>query len=158
MTRRRGMTVVEVLMALAIFGLVFGLVVRNMRFATLATDSVDKLESLQNLRLAQRKVQRLIETSTQVMAPAPGQESTVLALADRVHGLHLVFLDPDGKLRWMPRGEEAEVLAEGVLSFRVQQPFRHQVEARIEAAGGGGVPLSMLISGYTGNHYHIGGN
>lgn len=151
---RRGFTMVELVVAAAILALIFAVVSRNLRVMGLAESGVQKLDALQELRLAQRRVKALVETGTAVLFPAIGAEGTALTVVDEVNQLHLIYLDSEGDLRWMPRGEPSRVLARGVLDFQAAQPFKDQVEIRMQTQGGAGDPLALVITAYASNQFH----
>lgn len=155
MTRRAGLSIVETIVALAILGVVLGITLRNLRVGKLSGATVEKLESIQELRVAQRHLLRLLETATGVLYPAPGKSGPCVVVTDEVNHLHLVHLDPEGRLRLQALGAESRVLAEGIDEFRATQAFAEELEMVLRAAPRGeGRPLQLVVTAHAGNHFY----
>ena len=152
--RRRGTTLVEALFAFALFGLISGLMFRQIKLATFTARVVDKLDILQQLRLTQLRVGAELETATEVLYP-PAEEDAprpALVYADEVNEVHVLWLDTSGELKLKGAADAAPtVLAVGVAEFTARQPLAGHVECVVRADSEDRGLVSIVISGVAGN-------
>lgn len=150
---RRGLTLLETLLGLALLSVLMGLVVQNLRFAELADDLVEKLDVLQQLRLAELRLRAELETSTAILHPPPGDGAPVpgLVFAGPTNTLVAIYLDPRGNLKQKADGAPAQVLATGILALAVKQPIPGQVECVLKADSPDRGKLSFVIAAAVGN-------
>lgn len=166
--RRRALTILEILFSLVIFGMIMGLVARNMRFANLSMKLQDRLDVLQRLRLAELRVRDALQTGTAVLYPpaedpaAPSPDArTALVFTGPVNGLRILYLDGAGVLKLQSRELDADgvvqteqvELAKGIATFEVRQPWPGQTECRVAADSEEHGRVSVVFSGHVGNNF-----
>lgn len=139
---------------MALLGTLIGVIAPNIRVGKLTQSGSEKLEAIQRVRVAQKRLRRLVETGTAVLYPPVGETAGCAVVTDRVNLPHVLFLDPEGQLQMLPSGGEAEVLARGVESFEATQPFDAMLELKMVTEAGKGVPLTILVTAYAGNQFH----
>lgn len=165
---RRGATILEMLFALVLFGLILALLARNLRFANLSMKLQDRLDVLQRLRLAELRVRDALQTGTSILYPAPEDPAspspdprTALVFTGPLNGLRIVYLDPDGVLKLQSRVLDAAGtveteqvdLAKGIATFEVRHPLPGQAECRVSADSEEHGRVSVVFSGHVGNNF-----
>lgn len=152
---RRGLSLMEILFSLLVFGVVLGLLSRNLRVANLSQDLMGKLDVLQRLRLAELRLRQEISTGVAVLYPREDDTTprNALVWAGERNELRLLWLADDGSLRVRVRGEDPRVLCRGISALSVSQPVRGEVECSVTARNDEGREVSVVFSGFVGNHF-----
>lgn len=166
--RRRAATILEILFAMVLFGMILALLARNLRFANLSMKLQDRLDVLQRLRLAELRVRDALQTGTAILFPAaeeltgPASDPrSALVFTGPVNGLRVVYLDGDGVLKLQSRVIDADgvvqtkqhELAKGIATFEVRHPLPGQAECRVAAESAEHGRVSVVFSGHVGNNF-----
>lgn len=126
---RSGVTLIELLLAMGLFGLLSLFLYRTTRLHKLAWVTVEKLDALQQLRLAEARLRSELELGTAVLYPRPDASAgdAVARRAVFCDGLNrprILYLTPEGRLCIRAHDEPPTVLAEGVMDLAVRHPLR----------------------------------
>lgn len=154
-TPRQGLSLLEIVFALAIFGVVFGLLSRNLRFATQSRNLLEKLDVLQSLRLAELRLRGEISTGTGILLPREGAPDPTAALVwvGERNELRMLYLDDHGRLKILTRGGDTVTLCEGVTGLEVRQPVRGAAECSVTVDSPDHGQVSVVFAGFVGNHF-----
>jgi len=160
--RRRAMTVIEMLVAVILVALLFGFLWRSFRIQRLAFLTVEKLDAIQAVRVAERRVRAEVDLATAVLYPPAEQGGAtarhaylVFTGGDNVP--RMIYRDRSGNLCSLGRGGTPDVLCSGVNDLVVRQPLRGNVTCELTLNAEDRTPLVFVISAQVGNGYSSGG-
>lgn len=164
--RRGAMTLVEVLVAVGLVLLLLGFVFRASHVQVLAWFTVERLEALQQVRVARARLLPIIETATEVLHPpvgtgvVGGAPASTLVITDGTYRPRLLFLGTDGCLKLREVDGTSTTLVEDVRAFSVRQPVRGQVLCEVTVAAddeGRGASSVLVAATLTNGHGGEGG-
>ncbi len=150
---RRGATLVEAVLGLALLAGLVGLAVSSLRFHGFSDRVVGKLDALQRIRLAEIRLRSELDTATALRHPREGDPvgAPVLVFTDGANQLSLVHRDPEGILKLVRRGSAPVELARGIDDLVVRQPIRGQAELTLRAVAEDGTTVSVVVSAFAAN-------
>lgn len=155
------MTVVEMLVAVILVSLLFGFLYRTFRIQRMAWFTVEKLDAIQAMRIAERRIRKELELGTAVLYPPPemGGASTghnCLVFTGPTNKLRAIYCDKEGKLKLKEHGQKPVLLCEDVRSFAVRHPFRGQVWCEVVANAREKGAISFAVSAHISNGFCTG--
>lgn len=153
-SRRRAVTILEVMVAFSLLAVVLAGLGRTLRFSKLSKDMVERLDLLQQLRLAEIRLGESLRFGTAILHPRLGAgAANGLVFADETHRLVVVYREGDGRI-WLKRdGDEPALICSSSDAMVVEQPVEGQVLVRITATGENGSPIHAGVTGFFQNSY-----
>lgn len=154
LSRRRGMTVLEVLVAMGILALVLAGVGRTLRFSKLSKDMIERLDLLQQLRLAEVRLGEHLRFGTAILHPRSGAgAANGLVFTDGANKLRVVYREDTGRIWLKADGEDPELICTVSDALVVEQPVEGQALVQITATAENGAPILAAVTGYFQNSY-----
>ena len=159
--QRRAMTVVEMLVALVLVSLLFGFLYRTFRVQRMAWFTVEKLDAIQAMRIAERRIRKELELGTAVLYPPPemGGATTghsFLIFTSPTNELRMIYCDKEGHLKMKEHKKKPVVLCSSVRSFAVRHSFRGQVWVEVTANAREKGAIGFAVSAHISNGFCTG--
>ena len=159
--RRRAMTVVEMLVAIVLVSILFGFLYRTFRVQRLAWFTVEKLDAIQALRIAERRIRNELELGTAVLYPPPEMGGvtkghTCLVFTSPTNELRIIYRGVGGRLMMKAHKQKPAVLCEGVRAFAVHHSFRGQVWVEVTTNAREKGAIGFAVSAHLSNGFCTG--
>ena len=134
--KHKGLTLVEMVIAIVLAALLAIFFFRTFRMSSLAWFNVNKLDVIQQMRIAERKLRAEIELGTAILYPPVGTtNATRIVFTGPENDLRIIYWTENEELKIRGLDDEPEVLATKIKTFAVSHPLEGQVGCEMTADG-----------------------
>ena len=134
--RTKGLTLVEMLIAIVLASLLAVFFFRTFRLSSLAWFNVSKLDVIQQMRIAERKLRAELELGTKILHPPVGTtNATRIVFTDAENALRIIYWTENEELKIRGLENDPEVLATKIKAFTVSHPLDGLISCEITADG-----------------------